>query len=263
MPPRSRSRRRVLHASGLLCIVLLAGACGGARFSAPEPVTRQGQEILRLWQGSVVAAAGVAALVWALIAFAVVRYRRRDDEVPGQGADNLPLEVVYTGVPLLIVVGLFAFTVATQRDVTETVDHPDLEVEVVGFQWQWQFRYPGEGVTVDGAPGRPARMVLPVGRTVRLKLVASDVIHSFWVPRFLSKRDLIPGIDNEIDVDVEEAGRWVGRCAEFCGLDHYKMNFSVEAVPEAEFRAWVAGQKGAVPPGAGAAAPAPPAAVGP
>jgi cytochrome c oxidase subunit 2 len=81
--------------------------------------------------------------------------------------------------------------------------------------------------------------VLPVDRTVRLKLVADDVIHSFWVPSFLEKRDLIPGVENEIDVNLIEPGEWSGVCSEFCGLDHWKMNFSLRAVPAEEFDAWV------------------------
>ena len=88
-------------------------------------------------------------------------------------------------------------------------------------------------------PGRPPTLVLPVDRTVRLKLIADDVIHSFWVPSFLEKRDLIPGVDNEIDVNVIEPGEWSGVCSEFCGLDHWKMNFSLRAVPPEEFDEWV------------------------
>ncbi|HET9443303.1 MAG TPA: cytochrome c oxidase subunit II [Acidimicrobiales bacterium] len=219
---------------------LLLPACGSDRFGAPDPVTEQGERILGLWRGSVLAAAAVGLLVWGLIAWSVLRYRRRGDEVPGQTAHNVPMEVLYTAVPVMIVAVLFGFTVVTQRDVNALSPDPDLVVEATGFQWQWQFRYPDDGVVVTGTPGEPATMVLPVGSTVRLRLVSPDVVHSFWVPRFLAKRDLIPGVRNEIEVDVKEEGTWVGRCAEFCGLDHYRMNFSVQAVPEAEFRRWVA-----------------------
>ena len=234
-----RLRRRRLKIAAVVAVALSSGGCGTARFSAPDPVTRQGEEVLRLWQGSVVAALAVGAVVSFLIVFSLVRFRRRNDQVPGQSSYNIPVEVVYTVAPLLVVAVLFAFTVATQRKVVATTDTPDLVVDVTGFQWQWQFDYPDQNISVIGGPDEPARLMLPVGRTVRLRLKSPDVVHSFWVPRFLSKRDLIPGMENEVDVDVEEAGTWVGRCAEFCGLDHYRMNFSVRAVPAREFDRWV------------------------
>jgi cytochrome c oxidase subunit 2 len=148
---------------------------------------------------------------------------------------------------VLIVAGLFFLTMRTNRDVTKAGGHPDVTVEVVGFQWQWQFRYEGTdgrpGPVITGAPvGAPPEMVLPIGQTTRLKLVTKDVNHSFWVPRFLSKRDLIPRIRNEMDVTPHEKGTYVGRCAEFCGLDHWRMNFSVRVVSVAEYRRWLAQQ---------------------
>ncbi|MET0665014.1 MAG: cytochrome c oxidase subunit II, partial [Acidimicrobiales bacterium] len=108
-----------------------------------------------------------------------------------------------------------------------------------GFRWDWQFTYVDAGIRVTGEPGERPVLRLPVGRTVRFRLHADDVIHSFWVPEFGTKRDLIPGLDNEIDIDIVEAGTWTGRCAEYCGLDHATMDFEVQAMPADEFDAWL------------------------
>ncbi len=205
----------------------------------PDPVTEDGDELLSLWWGSSIAALVVALVVWGLIVFAVVRYRRgRGERRPSQSASNIPVEIVYTVIPIVIVAVLFAFSYRTQQDVTDTEPAPDLVVDVVAFQWQWRFVYP-QGVTITGTYDEPPVMVLPVGKRVRFRLFTTDVIHSLWVPQFLTKRDMIPGIENEFDVVVEERGQWVGRCAEFCGLDHYRMTLAVRAVPPSEYETWL------------------------
>jgi cytochrome c oxidase subunit 2 len=208
----------------------------------PQPASAQARDTLHLWHGALIAALAVAALVWVLVVFVVIRYRRRSDAVPSQQPEHIPLEIAYTIVPILIVAVLFAFTVSTERRVTRLSAHPDLTVEVVGFQWQWQFHYVDEDVEVRGDSDTTPVLVLPVGETVRFKLETVDVIHSFWVPSFLGKRDMIPGIDNQIDVTLDRTGTFPGRCAEFCGLDHARMNFTVKIVSKADFDAWVAKQ---------------------
>jgi cytochrome c oxidase subunit 2 len=205
----------------------------------PDAVTEQAERIRELWMFSNAVGLVVAIVVWGLIGFVVIRYRRRNDDIPNQHGENIPIEVVYTVTPLAILAVLFALTIGVQRDATATVDDPDVVVDVIAFQWQWQFRYPDEGIVVTGTYEEPPVMVLPVGKTARLNLDTPDVVHSFWIPDFLSKRDVLPDVENEIDVDVTEAGEWDGVCAEFCGLDHYKMRFSVRAVPEDEFEDWV------------------------
>lgn len=237
-------------ALGVVALTALAG-CGsdGPNWGAPRGVTRQGRDIFRLWQGSVWAALFVGALVWALIIFAVLRYRRRgnEEDLPTQTHANIPLEVVYTATPLLIVAVLFAFNIRTQDRVDKLSEHPDLTVQVTGFQWQWRFHYEESGIDVVGTPDEDPVMVLPTNATVRLVLEANDVIHSFYVPDFLFKRDTVPGIKNEVDLEVLKEGRYDGRCAEFCGLLHDRMDFVVEAVSQAEFDQWVARQKAGAP----------------
>jgi cytochrome c oxidase subunit 2 len=233
---------RVRLGAVALAAAAVLGACS---FGAPDGATEQADHVHSLWTGFVIAALVVGGFVWGLIGWSFIRYRRRSDDVPSQKAHNLPLEVIYTAIPVLIIATLFFFTVRADRKVTHLTDHPDVTVEVVGFQWQWQFRYeqpsgPDRPVITGSSTGEPPELVLPFGQTTRLKLVTRDVNHSFWVPRFLSKRDLIPRVRNQIDVTPNERGSFVGRCAEFCGLDHWRMNFSVRVVSPAEYRQWLA-----------------------
>lgn len=243
--PGRRSRRAAL--SALLPALVLAG-CGDNLSPLPDPVTRDGERMFSLWRFSNIAGLLVALLIWGLVAYCVVRFRRRGrDDLPAQSHANVPMEILYTAAPLVLVGVLFWWTVDVQEEVTATPGEPDLLVEVVGFQWQWQFRYPDAGVVVTGVPDEAPVLVLPVDRTVRFRLETVDVIHSFYVPEFLTKRDAVPGIDNEFDVEVDEPGTWVGRCAEYCGIDHFRMNFAVRAVPGPEFDRWLATQREASP----------------
>jgi cytochrome c oxidase subunit 2 len=169
-----------------------------------------------------------------------LRYRRRGrDDIPGQRQYHLGLEILYTAIPIVIVLVLFGFSYAVQDDVDALAAHPDVTVDVRGFQWQWQFHYRSEDVTVTGVPDQRPVLVLPVGETVRLVLTSRDVVHSFYVPGFLFKRDAIPGMTNRFDIEVQKEGVYRGYCAEFCGLDHARMTFEVRAVTKAEFDDWV------------------------
>jgi cytochrome c oxidase subunit II len=220
-----------------------AAGCSVPSFGAPDPKSEQGDSIFTLWQGFFIAALAVGALVWGLLVFVILRYRRRNDEVPDQTAYHIPLEIFYTAAPVVIVAVLFGFSVATERKVTDLEPDPAARIDVIGFQWSWQFHYRDEDITITGAPGEPPEMVVPVGRPTALRLVAADVAHSFWVPDFLSKRDLIPGVDNEIDITPTEEGQYVGRCAEYCGLAHWQMSYSVRVVSQDEYDAWIAEQQ--------------------
>ena len=241
-------RRRRLRLVGVVAASFSLAACSLPNFGAPESASEQGDRTLHLWQGTFVAAMVVGAVVLGLIGFVLVRYRHRDDEVPSQRAHNLKLELFYTAVPIAIVAVLFGLNVFTQERVTATTDDPDVRVEVIGFQWQWQFHYVDDDVTITGLPGEPApELVLPVDRTAQLELVAADVVHSFWVPGFLVKRDLIPDVDNTIDVTPHRTGTFAGVCAEYCGLDHWRMRFTVRVVDDEAFAAWLDDQREARP----------------
>ena len=241
VPGLSRARRPLRVAALAAGTSLLAAGCDARdlyenSFSLgfPDPVTDQAKRTYDLWLGSVAAATVVGVFVYALIFYAVVRYRKRGDEMPRQVRYNLPVEVLYTVVPFVIIAVLFYYTAISENYINKLTKDPQVTIGVVGFQWNWQFNYDQEQLQVTGAPGEPAELVLPTDRTIRFVETSPDVIHSFWVPEFLFKRDVIPGRTNTFEITIREEGRWVGRCAELCGEKHDRMNFYVRAVsPEA------------------------------
>ncbi len=246
------SRLARVGALGLLGVITLAGCdLDNAfwRFGWPSGITEQAQEMRRLWTGSVIAALAVGFLVWGLIIWAVIRYRKRGDELPRQTAYNLPLEIVYTIIPFVIIAVLFFFTVVVQNRVQERSANPDTTVAVNAFKWNWQFVYPettdqnGEPVNTVGTTSEIPILVLPTDRTIRFEVASADVIHSFWVPEFLFKLDVIPGNENGrnnvFEVTVQKEGAYVGRCAELCGTYHAYMNFEVRAVSGADYDAYL------------------------
>ncbi len=239
-----------------------------SRAFLPEAATAQGETITNLWVGSWIAAMVVGIFVWGLIAWAVVAYsRRRRPGYPVQTRYNLPIEVLWTVVPFLIIAVLFVFTYRDTVTLTKLSDDPDVTVDVVGFRWSWAFSYTDDGVYDVGVPatnnvggdptaGIPTEgytgptLYLPQNQTVRFRLTAPDVIHSFYVPSFLMKMDSIPGRTNQFEVKPTKLGTYAGKCAELCGLDHSRMLFNVKVVTQAEYDARMAelkakGQTGA------------------
>jgi cytochrome c oxidase subunit 2 len=219
---------------------LVLSACASS-FGVPDGATEQGREINDLWGRFFVASLIVGGITLALIAIAVVVFRRRrgDDDLPAQSEGNVPLELVYTAIPVAIVMLLWSLSMTTENRVLEVSEHPDVTVEVEAFAWGWRFSYPDQGVELVSEPGTAGpQMVLPVGATTRIVLTSDDVIHSFYVPDFLFKRDAIPGRTWEFDLTPAETGVFEGACAEFCGLNHAYMRFTVKVVDPAEFTAW-------------------------
>ncbi|CAN5822756.1 hypothetical protein BH24CHL5_BH24CHL5_10010 [soil metagenome] len=242
----------------LLAIAAFVAACASSGVAVPgdqppgffpnEPASEQGQLIYDFYPVVFYIAVGVFLLVEGLLLWIVMRYRRRptDTELPVQTHGNNLLEVVWTLIPAAIVTVLFLFTVDTLGKVETTGDsntQPALTVDVTGFQWQWTFAYEEQGLSFTGSGREGPVMVLPVGERVRIRLHATDVIHSFYVPQFLYKKDVVPGRVNEFEVVVQEAGTYTGQCAEFCGLAHADMFFTVQSMSRADFDAWVIQQQ--------------------
>ncbi|MBB3038919.1 cytochrome c oxidase subunit 2 [Hoyosella altamirensis] len=299
------SQRRIARRTGLaatlgFAAVLLSGCSidnAVLRFGWPSGVTPQAEMMRELWTWSVVAALVMGVLVWGLTFWTVTFHRKKKDspDFPRQTAYNVPLELLYTAVPFVIIAVLFYFTVVVQNFVNDK-EHGQAEVvvDVTAYQWNWKFGYR----TIDMQDGTPSYdgedletpqviaagqesdeeedygaihgtakrdlsylqynkietvgsseeipvLVLPTNRRIEFVLNSSDVIHSFWVPEFLFKRDVLPNpIENHSDnsfqiSEIEREGAFVGRCAEMCGTYHAMMNFEVRAVSPERFAEYI------------------------
>ncbi len=247
------------------------------RLGMPTPVTEEAPRILSLWQGSWAAALATGVLVWGLILWSVIFHRRSRTkvEVPAQTRYNMPIEALYTVVPLIIVSVLFYFTARDESKLLKLDAKPAHTVNVVGYQWSWGFNYiedvPGSdkgdaktskdldaipdrfrkdfpanagGVYEVGTPGERnpqngnpgPTLWLPKGEKVRFVLTSRDVIHSFWVVPFLMKQDVIPGHTNAFEVTPNKEGTFMGKCAELCGVDHSRMLFNVKVVSPERYK---------------------------
>lgn len=249
-PRRSQPRARRLVGLAVLLVgsSLLLSGCTEAdwdqvkRLAQPESASDRADPMFDLWIGGWIAAFAVGFLVWGLIGWCIVRYRRRsDDEVPTQTEYHLPLEVLYTIAPLIIVAVFFFHSVQTQDKVQKVIENPDHEVVVVGEKWAWTFNYVdepsvgGETVYDVGTPDQFSELWLPVDESVTFTLVSPDVIHSFWVPEFLYKLDVIPGRQNQFSLTPTREGVFQGRCAELCGVYHSRMLFELHIVSPDEY----------------------------
>ncbi len=213
----------------------------------PATATTQASVLASDWLVFAFSGLAVALLVWSLILFCVARWRARGpDRTAPQFRNNYPLEIAWTVVPLLIVCGLFFYTYRAEARVDSLVTDPAVTIHVTAYRWGWTFAYDG-GPTIGGAGGAPAlgspsepgpQMVLPLDQVTRIEIASRDVDHSFWVPDFLFKRDAIPGQVTAFDLRPDKLGTYAGHCAEFCGLNHALMNFSVRVVSAADFRRW-------------------------
>ncbi|WP_209714581.1 cytochrome c oxidase subunit II [Marmoricola sp. OAE513] len=217
----------------------------------PNPASKEAHHIYDLWQGAWLAAILTGILVWGLMFYVAVKYRRRSEsEIPVQTRYNLPIEIFYTVAPVMMVIVFFFFTVRAQddvlhapKDLQEANAQADLNITVVGQQWSWTFNYAKGGTTVKetvwdaGTPAKIPTLYLVKDKSVSFDLYSPDVIHSFWPTNFLFKMDVVPGRakENHFTLTPTESGEFVGRCAELCGVYHSRMLFNVKVVSQAEF----------------------------
>jgi cytochrome c oxidase subunit 2 len=191
-------------------------------------------------------AIAVFAIVTLLVAYAIVRgrIRRRREEIGSQRPEHNPLEIA-VGVVLVLIIAFLVYQTFSTEDRTDAIAaSPGLEIKASAGQWDWRFSYPAYGITAQQSPSSKAVLVVPTGTVVHFTATSQDVIHAFYVPGRRFKRDLFPGRNSSFDLAWTQPGRFRGECAEFCGYLHSHMDFVVEAMPPARFRAWANAHRG-------------------
>lgn len=302
MTPRRRVwRTGALAVTFAALAVTLSGCSWQEVFGLgwPTGITPEAHANRQLWLGSVIAALVVGVIVWGLMFWAAAFHRKKkgQTELPRQFGYNMPLELVLTVVPFIIISVLFYFTVVTQQKMLKEEPNPEVVVDITAFQWNWKFgyqkvNYADGSFNYDGAdPARKAAMiskeeetgehggeakaaldirspedrsylnfnkvetvgtsdeipilVLPAGKRIEFEQASADVIHSFWIPEFLFKRDVFPNprenhTDNTWQVaEITKTGAFVGRCTEMCGTYHAMMNFELRVVSPEDFRTYL------------------------
>ncbi|MGO2049145.1 MAG: aa3-type cytochrome oxidase subunit II [Microbacterium sp.] len=263
--PSKRSLRWAAIPVGIAAAVALAG-CSPTELHGflpgfvedGTPATNQTDRVAGLWVNSWIVLLAVGVITWALMGWAAVAYRRRKGQtgLPVQMRYNMPIEIFYTVIPLILVMGMFFFTVRDQAEIETQWDDPDVEITAIGKQWAFDFMYAGEdedlsdAVWTMGIQAQPdaegnideeelPTLVLPVDQKVHISLQSRDVIHSFWIIDFLYKKDMYIGKDNSWSFIPTRVGEYDGKCAELCGEYHSMMLFNVKVVEQDEYDDYV------------------------
>lgn len=239
----ARGWRRVRRFVALPLAALVLSGCTVPNFGASKGATSSSASVFHLWQGFSLAAAVIGGFTLLLILWAVIRYRRKSpDAIPAQTQYHLPLEIIYTVVPILIVFALFAATMVVENKEVANPAAP-VTVNVNAFQWGWKFSYPGSDVVVVGQTTQNPVMVIPVDTNIHVSLTSTDVIHGFYVHDFNFSRYALPGVDNTFTLHPVKTGTFFGQCTQLCGLYHSLMYFKVKVVSQADYTAWVAANR--------------------
>jgi len=232
------------HAIGAVFFVVVLAAIAWVVLSVnillPAQASQQAQPIDNLFELQFKMMAVLFGLIMGLILYSVIFFRRKkgDDSDGPHMTGNTPLEVAWTAIPFVLVIGLSLVGSQALAD-TQRIDPRAVEINVVAQQWSWRFEYPAYGITSDV-------LYLPLNKQVLFKITSLDVIHSFWVPEFRVKQDAVPGTTQELRVTASKTGEYTLMCAEICGTSHYAMNSRVVVLGDEDFKAWVAGELGAV-----------------
>ena len=226
-----------------------------------EGVTAISREVFDLHMLIFWICVAIGVAVFGVMFYSIFKHRKSKGAVAEHWHENTTVEVIWTVVPFVILIGMAVPATATLMDMYDTSE-ADVDIQITGYQWKWRYQYLDEDIDffsnlstprdeiVNASAKNPNYLlevdnplVIPAGKKVRFLITANDVIHSWWVPHFAVKKDAIPGFINESWVRVDEPGVYRGQCTELCGKDHGFMPVVVEVKPQAEYEAWVTAQK--------------------
>jgi cytochrome c oxidase subunit 2 len=209
----------------------------------PKGVSSVNDISLSLWQGAWIAAGVVGVFTFILIIWPAIFHRAKASkgEFPKQTQYNIPVEILYTVIPFVIVAVLFFFTVVKENKIVDKTSPVQHEISVEGIQWSWQFGYPeaGEKAVVTGTPAQPPTLYMPLGEKVRFTLTANDVVHGFWIPAFMIQMQNLPGETNHLQFTANKLGEFPGRCNILCGRNHSQMIFKVKVVTPEQYQKYL------------------------
>lgn len=232
----------------LIPALFLTGCSKVSELGFPEGVTSVNDESLSLWQGAWIAAGVVGVITLILIVWPAIFHRPKKDgpEFPKQTQYHIPIEIIYTIIPFIIVAVMFYYTAKKETVITAKSDSVMHQISVTGMQWSWQFAYPdaGPSAIVTGTPAQNPTLVIPLGERVRYTIISNDVVHGFWIPAFMIQMQNIPGVTNHLEFTANKLGEYPGRCNILCGRAHSQMLFTVKVVTPADYQAYLETLKG-------------------
>ena len=228
---RLRTVARLALLGALLSPVVMAAGCAGGQPDVLRPGGSGAEQIRTLTLQIVSILSVVLLTVWILLAIVIIRGRRRPESQASQTRGNLGIEILWTAIPAIIVAVLLILTVRTTLQIA--LPDPGAQFTSVGHQWWWEFDFPNEGFKTAN------EVYVPVDRPVSIDLKSSDVIHSFWVPQMGGKVDMNPGHVNHVRFVPLKTGRYLGECAEFCGVQHGRMRFLFIVTTAEKYSAWM------------------------
>ena len=238
----SARMKRALYLVGVFMPsnILLTSCSKVSGLGYEEGITSVNDQSLSLWQGAWIAAGVVGVITLILILWPAVFHRLKKDspEFPKQTQYNVPVEILYTVIPFIIVAVLFAYTATKESVIVAKTTGPAHEISVQGIQWSWQFGYSeaGPSAVVTGTPAQPPTLYLPQGEKVRFTITSNDVVHGFWIPAFMIQMQNLPGVTNKLEFTANKLGTYPGRCNILCGRNHTQMIFTVKVVTPAEYQ---------------------------
>jgi cytochrome c oxidase subunit 2 len=237
--------KRILTLAGVAVptTFLLSGCSKVSGLGFEEGITSVNDQSLSLWQGAWIAAGVVGVITLILILWPAVFHRLKKDspEFPKQTQYNVPVEILYTVIPFIIVAVLFGYTAKAESGIVAKTTGPAHEISVEGIQWSWQFGYSeaGPGAVVTGTPAQPPTLYLPQGEKVRFTITSNDVVHGFWIPAFMIQMQNLPGVTNKLEFTANKLGTYPGRCNILCGRNHTQMIFTVKVVTPSEYKTYL------------------------